>query len=226
MKHILKVLESLVLSIAPQPIIQGSEVTNLSGYFAQIVPKCLQKKLLRVVPLAIAIIIPLNSFPALACRQTVKQNVTGNMNNADLAIIADIKRAYIALVLNSTNPSKIAAEFGTVTNISPENDQKVKPFNPDLQLVRVTTSGSAPSYVAHTVELIPKPQTPVSIAALQREFGDYIEVPTLHPNGTFMIAFILYPTEIKPKNTTVVVRYKYTPKGINFARIVNISIMI
>ncbi len=227
MKYVLKVLQSLRLSIAPQTAIQSSEVANLSGQtFAQIVPKCLQTKLLLVVPLAIAIIIPLNSFPALACGQTVKQNATGNINNAELAIIADIKRAYTALALNSANPSEIATGFGTVTKVSPENDQKVKPFNPALQSVNVITSDAAPNHAAYIIELILKSQAPVSIAALQREFGDYIESPTLHPNGTFMIAFILYPTEIKSRNTTVVVKYKYTPRGINFAKIVNISIIM
>ncbi len=237
MKHILKVLANLKSSIAEQPVrqlaIRGSEVTDLSGQtFAQIVPKCLQTKLLRVVPLAIVIIIPLSSFPALACRQTVKQNVTGNISNAELAIIADIKKAYIGLALNSANPSKVAAELGTVTKVSPKNDQEVKPFNPALQSVQITTDSSSASYPIYSIELIAKPRMQLSTVALKREFGDYVEPPTLsfNFNGTSssektVLTYIFYPEKIKPNYIAIAVNYDATPRRANFGTVIKITVI-
>ena len=82
-------------------------------------------------------------------------------------IIEDIKKAYKALATQGNDPRAIALQFGTIDETSLNNNE-VKPFNPDVQSILVFKD---------IVDFNFRPNSLISLSALQKEFGNYTTIP-------------------------------------------------
>jgi hypothetical protein len=181
-----------------------------------------QKLIKSVAYISIAVIgfFSYSAVSSRACTPIIKKSVNANMNSSEIAIIADIKMAYTLLASQLDNPSAVANKFGPIIADYPEESKDVKPFNIDLELVRIHTKTSIPQ-----IDLRLKPQRRIFIAALQKEFGEYIDSPNLHPDSPKTLVFSIYPKEIVPNFFSIAVDYFPGKKGIIDANIVSISVI-
>jgi hypothetical protein len=113
-------------------------------------------------------------------------------------IIEDIKKAYKALATLGNSPRTIALQFGTIDTTS-LNENEVKPFNPDVQSVVVLNGFIYFEF---------KPNSLVSLSALQKTFGNYTVSPAkTNRNGATTTYSIRFRMDLNGENTNIIVRY-------------------
>jgi hypothetical protein len=148
--------------------------------------------------LALSTFLCFEGLPAEACERNIKETTTINtmtintMNNSETRMIQDIKNAYEALS-KSNDPFVIAKDFGNMMMFVEVGYYELKPFNTDLELIRILTEKESPSlpHLARGIDLIPKKDTKILVSAIQKHFGEYLEIPpTIGPTKT--IAFTGY----------------------------------
>jgi hypothetical protein len=149
----------------------------------------LMKKRLFIL-LALSTLLCFDGLPIEACERSIKETTTINtMNNSEARMIQDIKNAYEALS-KSNDPFVIAKDFGNIMIFLRVGYYELKPFNTDLELIRILTRKDSPSlpHTAYGIDLIPKKDTKILVSAIQKHFGEYLEIPpTISPTKT--IAF-------------------------------------
>jgi hypothetical protein len=142
--------------------------------------------------LALSTLLCFEGLPIAACERNIKETTTINtMNNSETRMIQDIKNAYEALS-KFNDPFVIAKDFGNMMMFVEVGYYELKPFNTDLELIRILTSKDSPSlpHTAYGIDLIPKKDTKVSVSAVQKHFGEYSEVPRLHYDSPKAIFFL------------------------------------
>lgn len=147
--------------------------------------------------------------PIEACDKKIKEKTTINiMNNSETRMIQDIKNAYEALS-KSNDPFVIAKVFGNMMMFVEVGYYELKPFNPDLELIRILTEKESPSlpHTAYGIDLVPKKDTKVLVSSLQKHFGEYLEIPITGYNPTKIIAFIVSPVGKTSESFLIYVDY-------------------
>jgi hypothetical protein len=144
-----------------------------------------------------------------ACDKKIKETTTINtMNNSETRMIQDIKNAYEALS-KSNNPFVIAKDFGNVMMFVEVGYYELKPFNTDLELIRILTRKGSPSLprTAYGIDLTPKKDTKILVSAIQKHFGEYSEVPRLHYNSPKIIFFLGRPAGKTSESFSTYIEY-------------------
>jgi hypothetical protein len=159
--------------------------------------------------LALSTLLCFEGLPIEACERNIKETTTINtMNNSETRMIQDIKNAYEALS-KSNDPFVIAKDFGNVMMFVEVGYYEVKPFNTDLELIRILTrkeSSSLP-HTAYGIDLVPKEDTKVLVSSLQKHFGEYLEIPITDYNPTKIISFIGNPLNKTSESFLIYVDY-------------------
>jgi hypothetical protein len=95
-----------------------------------------------------------------------KPQMTENMKNSELAIIADIKKGCELLLTHKTDSLKLLTSFGTIKTEGYVHTPEIKPFNNDLERIYF-----GDNYEDKALSFETKDSTFISIEVLKQEFG-------------------------------------------------------
>jgi hypothetical protein len=128
----------------------------------------------KALPLLVGFL-ALNTMMIQVFALPAEASTTKRLTRSERRIVQSLKTACKALLLQSNDPKAIAEKFGTVTEITVNNDQIVQPFNTDIYSIEVSTDSFRPlPYPAKYVDFNLKPTPSIlSISSLRQEFGKY-----------------------------------------------------
>jgi hypothetical protein len=177
--------------------------------------------------LALSTLLCFEGLPIKACERNIKETTTINtMNNSETRMIQNIETTF-EILYQSEDPITVAKKFGSIKIVPGSSTYEVKPFNTDLESVSILArkeSSSLP-YSAYRINLTPKRDTKILVSAVQKHFGEYLELPRAHYSVPKTMSISVELARIPSKSFAIYIDYD-SDKDFTEATISNVIVEI